>query len=1592
MFQIHLTGMRALYLLSLLLLCLIKVDCFNEVVSNLRVASHDCDDPLACYLYSLVVNLPDFEADGITFYGMVLKHIVIERLPSNYIEPNILDIGVTNLGATITGKYKKGLLAGPMAAKLSRTSFNTQLAFNKTIYTDTAYTVPNGIAYVPNTCHFDSIHISITLTTKLPHPGADAALKSVIKNLVCITLGDILATNVTQDIQTSLDPRLVSIMESSPSIVPNSVIEFAQSNDSVHWTSTLFGPVHRMITNIAKTKFFTCFLADHTDITYPYIDSIINNIIDYATDNTGVLVIDLERLNPITADGEEHPFAYVVKEEEEEEEEEDNSLCTSLGWNTASPFLSCTPSGLPTIDLSAVSVNVGLNVSLTPLQLVIGGLDTFSHLQLAQTNDDDPALLSSSVHMDVLEFNFTALVEYGSNDKKYNDTITLQFTSRNVTMVIDGVIALYKDPLEAYTLAQSLSPYCLAQVVEYLNVTNMHIVSHITTFQLHELADDEPLEEDAMLLIDNILRLFIDGMPNFVTELVTGLSQGVIRKSINSLFTTAIAELVKEDESQSVCAAIPGREHHWGFIKWPTSTLLADIDAFINTYVGYSGINSMANCLTDNTGTFSLKSFFLPFFGNISLELSGLNSFYSFDILEPSTDTSNSANALYGLHSALGMGYCDPSTQLNVDGGACSALEIIINFGGSSSSSSEMVRRLLGHTTKDDNRSLKSLSSLFLQESSDYSVALSMMNMSVSLQSLLEVNMDTLIDMTIADLETRGCVEGSIDIATLDTLDLDVAEIEAILISPGSNSTIDLTDQITAILPSLDALLLGLVNDQISNTLSDDNEMCANGGSMPASHGVSDNDLDAQIAWEWQLGLISIGSILLLVVYALSHRYLDKQKRGRDPKGDHTLLSSDDNNNSSIQREGQPTSDPYWDALSLSPKFNVWNRLFYPLAIIATIYLFIFSNMSPNPVTVYADITVNGATHDPIEIFKFTLGGTVKDMWNAEVYVLATLIAFFSGGWPYVKLVVMLAAWVLPSHIFNKAQRGHLLKFVDAYGKWSLVDFFVMCLFLCAFHFDLQLSDEPQIEILMRVAPSWGFYSFLLATLLSLGLGHMTVLFHRLDVGEIDTAGLNGVGSKETMKDHVYILEDPPLLLLQACRETLDRDVTVGFASRTTALANTVTKSNTDDDTTDECKDKRVSQGTDSYLLSIDHEDDSTSTIQSPILAVEVAVTERGRLCMIGLCFLSIMFTLCSVLINSFYFKFLGLTGYLLKDTASSVYSVMSVATEMVIDSGIPNDIAMRWMQANFILFTAVMPLFAAALWLTVWNMKAISISVHKSIILLGEVIYAWSALDVFAVSIIASMLEIKQFAMFMVGDKCDAINAVLAQYFDEQLHHDDKCFDVETTLSAYSAFLFFAPVFVMLVVLPNLLMGERALEERIDRARIEAELGVVSRERSKHGSAQDIKSGSALKHTTALNNTTPSGSADTEGEDLESDLNKPLLIQNCDVDIPYMALLKHKERYAINNGMPLPITATSTRSNNTTITTPSSSTRPGESKSEERGSDVIVPKKEKEACCSTLIGTVMYCKCRCQSWLIEKSFQMGMLKVIRPIKSMESS
>ena len=59
------------------------------------------------------------------------------------------------------------------------------------------------------------------------------------------------------------------------------------------------------------------------------------------------------------------------------------------------------------------------------------------------------------------------------------------------------------------------------------------------------------------------------------------------------------------------------------------------------------------------------------------------------------------------------------------------------------------------------------------------------------------------------------------------------------------------------------------------------------------------------------------------------------------------------------------------------------------------------------------DLLLN-VTGEPVEllnIFSFTLPGSIHDSWAAGVYPLSLLIALLSGLWPYVKLLLMLTCW-----------------------------------------------------------------------------------------------------------------------------------------------------------------------------------------------------------------------------------------------------------------------------------------------------------------------------------------------------------------------------------------------------------------------------------------------------------------------------------------------------------------------------------------------------------------------------------------------------
>ena len=92
-------------------------------------------------------------------------------------------------------------------------------------------------------------------------------------------------------------------------------------------------------------------------------------------------------------------------------------------------------------------------------------------------------------------------------------------------------------------------------------------------------------------------------------------------------------------------------------------------------------------------------------------------------------------------------------------------------------------------------------------------------------------------------------------------------------------------------------------------------------------------------------------------------------------------------------------------------------------------------------------------------------------MWDAGVYPLSVLIALLSGGWPYLKLLLIGVCWVCPLRV---RRRETILQWLDALGKWSLLDSYVMVAMMVAFNFkvlDSRLQGAYFVENFISSIP-----------------------------------------------------------------------------------------------------------------------------------------------------------------------------------------------------------------------------------------------------------------------------------------------------------------------------------------------------------------------------------------------------------------------------------------------------------------------------------------------------------------------------------------
>lgn len=443
--------------------------------------------------------------------------------------------------------------------------------------------------------------------------------------------------------------------------------------------------------------------------------------------------------------------------------------------------------------------------------------------------------------------------------------------------------------------------------------------------------------------------------------------------------------------------------------------------------------------------------------------------------------------------------------------------------------------------------------------------------------------------------------------------------------------------------------------------------------------------------------------------------------------------------------------------LFIHPGISLVVRMGLILVIWLNIALFIFSNNSEGA-GVYLELTLDAKPIRLPYLFQFTLANSVRDMWRAGVYPLSLLIAVFSGGWPYAKLLLMLMCWCTPVTFLSLRKREIWLMVVDALGKWSLIDSYVMVMMLVAFRFHLAVPGTPHTSADVFVEPGVGIYTFVAATMLSLILSHLCLHFHR-----------------KVQPEH----------------RVLDQPLTGGRTDEPEALR--------------------------SHHFRCNH--------------IYARCTKLGQIVLPLAVLLAAAFLGAGAAIDSFAFVFKGAAALVLKATGgdpSTSYSLISLATSMPYSSTNPDDFGVRFLQSCFLMFALVFPiahlLSILILWLIPLTLKA-----QYRVYVMVECFNAWAAIDVFVIVIIACLLEVQQFAQFIVGDGCDQVNVFLAEYLAPYLDGDNVCFDVVTTLNRGCWVLFSAAVVALICNFIVMRTCRSALAERMAVARRDCSLDLMN-------------------------------------------------------------------------------------------------------------------------------------------------------------------
>jgi len=228
----------------------------------------------------------------------------------------------------------------------------------------------------------------------------------------------------------------------------------------------------------------------------------------------------------------------------------------------------------------------------------------------------------------------------------------------------------------------------------------------------------------------------------------------------------------------------------------------------------------------------------------------------------------------------------------------------------------------------------------------------------------------------------------------------------------------------------------------------------------------------------------------------------------------------------------QRTMDAETTSIFRSSSIPFIARFSLPCMIICNILLFLSGHISLGA-GVHVNLDVAGQNLPLGAVLEFSLGKSILDMWEAGATELAVIVAIFSGVWPYTKQLITLFLWFSPTRWVSVLKRGLILSWLDALGKWSFIDIFVLVITLVAFRLSIKSPDDFSFLPLkfyameLLVIPGWGLYANMIAQILSQISSHFVIHSHRKiifdhQLDENEFLNCHPSSEKRKLCDHVF--------------------------------------------------------------------------------------------------------------------------------------------------------------------------------------------------------------------------------------------------------------------------------------------------------------------------------------------------------------------------------------------------------------------------------------------------------------------------------------